>query len=168
MKKLRDATLLFLVRRHNGQINEICLAMKKRGFGAGRWNGVGGKVEEEELEAAARREAKEEINASVGNCKKMAELAFCFPHNPDWDQLVHVYFSSDWKGRLRESEEMSPKWFFIPEIPFGSMWPDDIFWLPQVLKGNLIKAAFEFGERDMIRKKVVRKVDILGDRFSFI
>jgi hypothetical protein len=43
MEKLRDSTLLFLVKKDaTGKITEICLAMKKRGFGAGRWNGVQG------------------------------------------------------------------------------------------------------------------------------
>lgn len=41
---LRDTTLLFLVRRDEaGTVSEICLAMKKRGFGIGKYNGVGGK-----------------------------------------------------------------------------------------------------------------------------
>ena len=37
---MKLVTLLFL--RRDGQ---ILLAMKKRGFGEGKWNGVGGKVE---------------------------------------------------------------------------------------------------------------------------
>ena len=50
---LREATLLFLVK--NGQ---VLLAMKKRGFGAGRWNGVGGKVHAgESVAETAVREA---------------------------------------------------------------------------------------------------------------
>jgi 8-oxo-dGTP pyrophosphatase MutT (NUDIX family) len=41
---------------------EVLLAMKKRGFGAGKWNGVGGKVQEgEDIVVAALREIKEEI-----------------------------------------------------------------------------------------------------------
>ena len=47
-EKLRDATLVFLIKRSQGKISEICLAMKKRGFGMNRWNGVGGKVEKDE------------------------------------------------------------------------------------------------------------------------
>ena len=47
-EKLRDATLVFLIKRSQGKILEICLAMKKRGFGMNRWNGVGGKVEKDE------------------------------------------------------------------------------------------------------------------------
>ena len=35
-EKLKDTTLLFLVRRDDaGAVTEICLAMKKRGFGMG-------------------------------------------------------------------------------------------------------------------------------------
>jgi hypothetical protein len=45
---MRNATLLFLIKKSGDQISEICLAMKKRGFGVGRWNGAGGKVSQGE------------------------------------------------------------------------------------------------------------------------
>jgi hypothetical protein len=41
---MRNSTLLFLVKKNGEEITDICLAMKKRGFGSGRYNGVGGKV----------------------------------------------------------------------------------------------------------------------------
>ena len=54
-------TLCFLIRK-----NEICLAMKRHGFGKGKWNGVGGKVDEgETIEKAAIRELYEEVGVSV-------------------------------------------------------------------------------------------------------
>ncbi|HET8669978.1 MAG TPA: NUDIX domain-containing protein, partial [Candidatus Saccharimonadales bacterium] len=41
------------------------LAMKKRGFGINKWNGVGGKVDEDEtIEQAAIRECQEEITVT--------------------------------------------------------------------------------------------------------
>ena len=46
--------------------NNILLGMKKRGFGEGRWNGFGGKVETgETIEEGAKRELKEEIYPST-------------------------------------------------------------------------------------------------------
>ncbi|MFH0804458.1 MAG: 8-oxo-dGTP diphosphatase [Candidatus Zambryskibacteria bacterium] len=160
MKKLRDTTLVFLVKKSGGQITDICLAMKKRGFGANRWNGVGGKVDasKETVEEAAIRETREEIDVLVKDLNKIAELTFHFPHNPAWDQAVHTYFTENWEGEPKESEEMNPKWFSLDEIPFENMWPDDTFWLPEVLKGNLLKAMFKFGENDVIHDKKIKVV----------
>lgn len=153
---MRNSTLLFLVKRSEGEVSEVCLAMKKRGFGVGRWNGVGGKVSEgETIEGAAVREAKEEIGVEAKGLKKVAELSFAFPANPSWDQMVHAYLVETWEGIPAESEEMSPKWFAAKDIPFDGMWPDDIFWLPHVLEGKAVRAKFSFGEKDAILSQEV-------------
>ena len=163
MTKLRDVTLVFLIKKSGTVVTDVCLAMKKRGFGVGRWNGVGGKVEagDKNIEEAASRETNEEINVKISDLKKVAELTFYFPHNPAWDQLVHVYFVEKWEGEPEETEEMRPKWFKTDNLPFADMWPDDIFWLPWVLEGNLVKATFKFGEKDIILEKNVDTVEKL-------
>ncbi|MBM5789965.1 8-oxo-dGTP diphosphatase [Candidatus Parcubacteria bacterium] len=160
MNELRNATLVFLIKKTDGQIKDICLALKKRGFGIHRWNGVGGKVngQSETIEEAARREAKEEILVDVQQLHKVAELTFYFPHHSAWDQMVHVYLAEQWRDEPRESDEMKPEWFSVNELPFQEMWPDDIFWLPDVLKGHLLKAMFTFGEQDVVRDKKVEMV----------
>lgn len=163
MQKLRDSTLLFLIKKTNGEITDICLAMKKRGFGMNRWNGVGGKVNQgvESIAEATIREAKEEILVEVKSLDKVAELEFYFLHNSNFNQLVHVYFTEEWLGEPQESEEMRPEWFKVNKIPFDKMWADDIFWLPEVLKGNLIKASFTFGVDDNVIDQEVNIVDKL-------
>lgn len=163
MQKLRKATLAFLIKRSKGQITGICLAMKKKGFGKGRWNGVGGKVgdkQKETVEEAAKRETKEEILVEITDFYKVAELTFYFVNNPAWDQEVHVYFAEEWDGEPGESDEMNPKWFLVSEIPFREMWPDDEFWLPEVLTGKSLKATFKFGENDVILEK---EINILSE-----
>ncbi len=161
MPKLRDTTLVFLIRRDElRHVTEICLAMKKRGFGMGRWNGVGGKVEAgETLEQAAARETKEEIGVEVSVLQKVAELTFLFPHNPDWNQVVHTYFCEAWTGVPVESEEMKPASFKTSEIPYDLMWADDASWLPPVLAGNLVQATFTFAEGDVITHEDVKIVE---------
>lgn len=156
-KELQNATLVFLIKMKDDKIAEICLALKKRGFGANRWNGVGGKVnvERETIEEGAMRESEEEVGVRVSELKKVAELTFYFSENNDWDQVVHVYTTQTWDGEPRESEEMRPKWFPVSKIPFDEMWPDDIFWLPEVLRGNFVKASFTFGVNDVIQKQEV-------------
>ena len=160
MEELRNSTIIFLVKKSHEKITDICLAMKKRGFGMNRWNGVGGKVnvDGETIEEGALREAKEEINVIVKDLTKVAELSFTFPHNPAWSQKVHVYTSESWIGEPVESEEMKPKWFKVNEFPFKDMWPDDPFWIPEVIRGNLVRGKFVFGENDLILDKKVELV----------
>lgn len=160
--KLRDATLCFLIKENESGIAKVCLAMKKRGFGQNRWNGVGGKVGDkisETIEEAAMRETREEICVEIRRLDKVAELGFVFPHNHAWNQLVHVFLVRKWKGKPRESDEMRPQWFSVSKIPYDSMWVDDSCWLPRVLAGELVKAMFVFKEGDIIIEQVVKRVD---------
>lgn len=148
---MRNSTLLFLVKKDGARITDICLAMKKRGFGMGRYNGVGGKVEEgESIEEAVKREAQEEIGVVVTEITKTAELTFIFPHKEDWNQLVHIYTTDSWTGDIVETEEMNPSWFAVGDIPYQAMWADDIYWLPHVLEGKHVEGTVVFAEGDVI------------------
>ncbi len=142
---MKQLTLCFLVKKDSvGTISKICLAMKKRGFGEGKWNGVGGKVEEGEgiLEGLAR-ETLEEIGVRVRQSNKVGELIFNYI-NDSRTILVHVFLCEAWKDEPVESEEMNPKWFDVQNIPYEQMWVDDKIWLPLVLERNLIKGQFNF------------------------
>jgi len=139
---MRAVTLCLLVKD-----DKILLAMKKRGFGMGKWNGIGGKVEEgETIESAAAREVREEIGvmANPAKMEKVGNVEFYFKDKPEWDQQMHVFLVKDWEGEPKESEEMAPKWYSQNEIPFDSMWPDDKHWLPVVLAGKKFEGKFYF------------------------
>ena len=126
------------------------MAMKKRGFGEGKWNGVGGKVDEgETIEEAAVREMKEEIgvDAEVNELRSVGNIKFLFNEYPDWNQHVHIFFVENWEGEPRESEEMRPAWYDKNEIPYEQMWVDDPHWLPLVLTGKTIEGEFYFKEK---------------------
>ena len=85
--KFRNSTLCILVKE-----DKVLLAMKKRGFGKGRWNGAGGKQKgKETIEEAATRETKEEIGVDVGSLQKVATLDFYFSENSEWNQRVTVF-----------------------------------------------------------------------------
>lgn len=59
--KNKETTLLIIKKE-----NKILLARKKRGFGLGKWNGIGGKIEENETpEQAVIREIKEEFMVDI-------------------------------------------------------------------------------------------------------
>ena len=152
-------TLLFLVTE-----DKILLAMKKRGFGAGKWNGVGGKIEAgESLEAALVRECQEEIGVTPTSWKPVAELDLVQDSTTDpWHMYVHAYISEEWQGQPTESEEMDPEWFTFAEIPYADMWDDDQYWLPRVLNGELVTGKFTFDAADKMISHTINTVRSLG------
>lgn len=140
----------------------VLLGMKKRGFGAGRWNGFGGKLlEDENLEESLRREFKEEAEIDIGSVEKRGILDFVYGNNPDVLQ-VHVYMISEFTGEVAESEEMRPQWFAMDAIPYEVMWPDDKFWFPLLLAGKKFKGKFWFDENNAILKQELNEVKQLN------
>ena len=153
-------TTLVLLRRGN----EVLLAMKKRGFGAGRWNGVGGKLDASEtIEQALVRECQEEIGVTPLSYEKVVEHDFILDSEGEaaWHMYVHTYLCTDWEGEPVETEEMAPKWFKIPEIPYDDMWQDDRYWMPQVFAGKKLKTVFTFDQDDNLQTQDVREIESL-------
>lgn len=150
---MKTGTLCFLVKG-----DRILLAMKKRGFGEGKWNGYGGKVEpEESLETAAMREVLEEANVVLDKNDIEARGKIIFRNPPGSDDFeVHIFVARQWQGEPEETEEMKPKWFGFPEIPFEHMWPSDKFWLPKLLEGRMISAEIFFDKTG----KDIEKMDL--------
>lgn len=154
---MRHATLIFLIKKEDGEIKEICLAMKKRGFGMGKWNGAGGKVDpDESIEECAKRETQEEIHVTPNKLSPVGTIAFDFPHRPEWNQQVHIFFCNSWSGDPKESEEMKPEWFTVDNIPFANMWSSDAHWLSETIAGKQVEGSITFGENaEVIDKKLV-------------
>lgn len=152
MKKL---SLLFLY-----QQNEILLALKKRGFGQGLWNGVGGKQQfKESIKKTAIRECQEEIMVTPKSLNNVAQLEFNYADGQN--MLVYVYLSENWDGEPQESEEMKPQWFNISDIPYQKMWPDDQYWLPKIINKDKVKAVFNFDSTNQIIDYQLEVVDAL-------
>lgn len=155
MEKVKHLTICFL---HNDE--KVLLAMKKRGFGEGWWNGYGGKlVEGETPEEAAIRELEEESGIRAKKIEKRGFLVFKGEDESDFH--THIYSVLEYEGKETETEEMRPRWFNHAEIPFDSMWPDDPHWLPLFLANKKFEGWFR-----IIDKKVedfdIREVEALS------
>ncbi|CAI5718694.1 unnamed protein product [Hyaloperonospora brassicae] len=126
---------------------QVLLGLKKRGFGAGKWNGFGGKVESTDasIAAAAAREVQEEANVHVQSedFEPRGVLLFSFEKHIEVLE-VHVFLTQHFSGEPSESEEMKPQWVSVSQIPFENMWADDVFWLPHVLSGKSVQGHFHF------------------------
>ncbi len=137
---MKQATICFCVRD-----GEVLLGLKKIRFGAGKWNGFGGKVDAGETTAeAAARELFEEsgIATDPDALDHVATLEFYFADKPIFE--CFAYIARTWENDPEESDEMVPQWFKVAELPLDDMWDSDKQWVPRVLSGERLKGIFVF------------------------
>lgn len=154
---MKQVTLLFLLKD-----DQILLAMKKRGFGEGMWNGVGGKVEAgESILEAAGRECQEEICVTPRDLALAGRIRFTVNGG---DEIIEhecsVFTATAWQGEPCETEEMEPKWFNVTDIPYDKMWPDDTLWIPHLIAGELFEAMITTTTKEVLAHDI-RIVDSL-------
>ncbi len=139
--KTMETTLLFILKD-----GKILLAEKKRGFGKGLMNGVGGKLEKgETVEEAMLRETKEEINVTPLEYRQVGKIYFdLYLNEEEGKEITYVYIANDYEGDVCETEEMKPKWYNLNDIPYEQMYEGDKIWLKKVLAGEFVTAHFTF------------------------
>jgi 8-oxo-dGTP diphosphatase/2-hydroxy-dATP diphosphatase len=143
------------------QKGKVLLGMKKRGFGAGRYNGFGGKVEPyESIEEAAIRETQEEALVTPLQLRKLGVIEFYFLETGDLLE-VHIFKSRAFEGEIGESEEMRPEWFTYDAIPYTEMWKDDIFWFSYFKDDRPFRGRFTFDKNDDIVDHELYEVEAL-------
>jgi 8-oxo-dGTP diphosphatase len=123
------ATLLFVVER---AASRILLIEKKRGLGAGKVNGPGGRIEpgESPLDAALR-EVREELGVEAVGATEHGLLRFQFVDG--YALHCHVFRARGCVGTPVETDEATPLWTPLDAIPWSRMWADDALWLPLLL-----------------------------------
>ena len=157
MERLQTTLLLII------KDNRILLARKKRGFGEGKINGIGGKMQPgETIDETMIRETIEEIGVVPKQYEKVGLITF--------DELLngervfndmHIYVAGDFDGEIAESDEMCPEWYDLDKIPFDKMFDDDKLWYPLLLAGKKFKGQAVFGENYKIVSSHVEETDDL-------
>lgn len=140
--------LVFIIK--DGQ---ILLIRKKRGLGAGKINGPGGKLDPgETTHQAAVREIQEEVGVTPLRLESKGELSFQFVDGLSLH--CEVFQADDFTGTLIETAEAIPLWFPLGEIPYAEMWADDPLWLPQMIAGEKFRGFFVFADDQMLQQRV--------------
>jgi 8-oxo-dGTP diphosphatase / 2-hydroxy-dATP diphosphatase len=150
-------TVVFIV-----QDEKVLLGLKKQGFGVGKWNGFGGKLNPgETLEECAKREVREEAMIEISDLEKFAVSEFHFGDQPKFYE-VHHYVARSFEGEPQESDEMKPQWFSIYDMPYKDMWPDLAYWWePYFLKGKKFKNYFLYTpDGHVIEKRIEEYGDL--------
>ncbi len=136
------ATLVFVIKD-----GRMLLIHKKRGLGAGKINGPGGRVEPgESFPECAVREMQEELRVTPLRPERVGIHRFQFVDG--YSTYVHVFRAPDLEGEPAETDEAKPTWVDVNAIPFDEMWEDDRHWLPLVVAGRRFAGRWIFdGDR---------------------
>ncbi len=142
------ATLLFIRRD-----DQILLIRKKRGLGAGKINGPGGRIDPGETpEQCAIREVQEELLVTPTGVRPGGELLFQFADG--YSLHGYVFTATDCTGTPTETDEAEPRWTPENAIPYREMWSDDRIWLPFLLIGHHFTGRFLFDGDAMLGYEV--------------
>jgi 8-oxo-dGTP diphosphatase len=144
------ATLLFVVRD-----GRVLLIHKKRGLGAGKINGPGGRIEPGERPVdAAVREVEEEVLVTPTGVEPAGELFFQFADG--FSIHGHVFRAGGCIGEPAETSEATPLWFEVDALPYERMWEDDRYWMPLMIGRIPFRGYFIFDGDKMLDHRVDR------------
>jgi 8-oxo-dGTP diphosphatase len=142
---MKPATLVYLKRA--GQTLMIHRIKNERDLHAGKWNGLGGKLEAgESPEACAIREVREESGLEIKNLRYGGLLVFAGFKGEDW--YVWVFTANEFDGQLTDSNEGSLKWIPDGEIRSLPLWPSDLLFLDWLEAGKIFSARFAYSPQD--------------------
>jgi 8-oxo-dGTP diphosphatase len=142
------ATLAFV---RDGE--QVLMIRKKRGLGAGKINGVGGRLEHGESPLQGiLRETREELEITLIDPVQRGELHFQFLDG--YSLFCTVFVATRFDGTPVETEEAAPLWFDVGQLPFHEMWEDDKLWLPQALEGKSFRGFFVFDGDKMVSEQL--------------
>ncbi len=140
----QEATVLFVVRDA-----EVLLIRKKRGIGAGKVNGPGGRLDPgESALAAALREVREELGVTALDPRKLGEVLFQV--RAGIAMRIHVFRADGLIGEPVETEEAAPLWTALDAIPYAQMWASDRHWFPLMLAGRRFEIRTLFDAEDRL------------------
>ncbi len=147
-KPTERGVLCFIIRD-----GRILLIRKKRGLGAGKINGPGGRIEPgESAPAAACRETREEVGLDPNGLSAAGELFFQFADG----YALHctVFTARGAEGEMIETDEAAPFWAQTADLPYAEMWADDKDWMPWMLAGKPFRGFFCFDGDRMLQSRV--------------
>ena len=142
------ATLLFVVKEER-----VLLILKKRGLGAGKVNGPGGRLDDGETPFdCAVREVEEELLVTPTGVRQVGELRFQFVDGLS----IHgyVFRADDCEGEPTETDEAVPLWTPIDQVPYDRMWADDRLWVPHMLDETPFDGRFIFDDDEMLSYRI--------------
>ncbi len=141
------ATLCYL--QHDGRTLMIHRITRADDIHAGKWNGLGGKLEPgESPEECVVREVREESGLEMRAPRLRGLLMFPGFKGQDW--YVFVFTADSFSGELvEENREGILKWIPDAELETLALWPSDHIFLPWIREGRFFSAKFIYAGDEM-------------------
>ena len=143
-----DKTVLCYLERNN-QYLMLFRNKKKDDLNGSKWIGVGGHLEKGETkEQALIREIKEETGLDIISFTYRGELLFI---NDDFEEIMYLYTSSDFKGELKECDEGELHWVKKDKIMDLNLWEGDRAFLPLLINSDkFIKMKLIYKQSNLV------------------
>jgi len=146
---MKLATLCYVIDGKNGTTLMIHRIKKQNDVHEGKWNGLGGKVEQgESPEECVIREVKEESGLDIKSPKLHGFITFpLFDGKDDW--YVFVFTADNFTGTLIESNEGNLEWIQNEKLFELNLWDGDSIFMDWLNKDSFFSAKFIYNNGKM-------------------
>ncbi len=141
---MKLATLCYVIDKEKKCTLMLHRVKKKNDVHEGKWNGLGGKLENGETpEDCVIREVKEESGLTISSPKLHGFITFpLFDGIDDW--YVFVFTAEKFSGELIDSNEGKLEWIQSQRVTDLNLWDGDAIFLEWLNKKNFFSAKFVY------------------------
>lgn len=152
-----ETTLCYIFK--NNEILMLYRNKKENDVHEGKWNGLGGKLEQGETPLqCVLREVYEESGLRLINTTLIG--ACYYPNFNNSEELMYVYLSDEFEGQISECNEGDLYWKAKDEIMALNLWESDRFFLPYVLNKQYFIGQFQYDEFNYV-SGICDQVDLI-------
>lgn len=147
---MKLATLCYVTDKKNNSTLMIHRVKKENDYHHGKWNGLGGKLEQgESPQECAIREIKEESGLIVKDIVLKGMITFpLFDDKDDW--YVFLFVTDSFEGELIESNEGNLAWIPNEKLTEINLWDGDKIFIPWLSGNKFFSAKFNYIDGEFV------------------
>ncbi|MGA7836633.1 MAG: 8-oxo-dGTP diphosphatase [Ignavibacteriaceae bacterium] len=141
---MKLATLCYVIDEEKNTTLMLHRVKKENDYHEGKWNGLGGKLEQgESPEDCVIREIKEEAGLTIKSPKMHGFITFpLFDKVDDW--YVFIFSSKNFEGKLIDSPEGNLEWIPNDKLTELNLWDGDKIFLEWLFQDRFFSAKFNY------------------------
>jgi len=141
---MKLATLCYVIDEEKNTTLMLHRVKKENDYHEGKWNGLGGKLEQgESPEDCVIREIKEEAGLTIKSPKMHGFITFpLFDKVDDW--YVFIFSAKNFEGKLIDSPEGNLEWIPNDKLTELNLWDGDKIFLEWLFQDRFFSAKFNY------------------------